>query len=134
MAGKCTFRAFVTLAAFVVAWLVASPAVAFTSRAPVCDPRGAIMFAPPPQLQDVEQSFDIGIINEDCMTTPIENRHVVPHRGVASEEPSSAQDPTTMWASLCFPPGGSQRLLAPATVFSVIKNGFRSSIERPPRP
>jgi hypothetical protein len=48
-------RTFVALAAALVAWLVASPAHA---SAPLCDPRGATVIAPAPQLQAPQTVLD----------------------------------------------------------------------------
>ena len=39
--------------------------IAPTERAPLCDPRGATTFAPPPQMQDVEVSLDSGLTLEE---------------------------------------------------------------------
>ena len=45
-------------------------------RAPLCDPRGAITFAPPPQMQDVEVTLDTGLTVDDCMAAASgESRH-----------------------------------------------------------
>ena len=60
-------RLLLTLTTLVVVWLVASPAMAsegtlasLANKAPLCDPRGAITFAPPPQMQEPTSSLDIG--------------------------------------------------------------------------
>jgi len=49
-------------------WLAAGQARA---EAPLCDQRGATVFAPAPQLQDEELALSIGDAN-DCSSTPDE--------------------------------------------------------------
>ena len=60
------------LAAFTVVWLVVfereALALSTSTSAPVCDARGAITFAPPPQIQDEERSIDIPA---DCFSVEI---------------------------------------------------------------
>ena len=122
----------VTLATFMVAWLVTSPASAVTNRAPVCDPRGAIGFAPPPQIQDVELSLDIPA---DCGTTdvnPIETKNVMPDRSglvdfSSYDEPASVNDVGIF--GLVF----VERLAVLRTGLSPPPRGFRGSLDRPPR-
>jgi hypothetical protein len=123
-------RTFMAVATFVVVWLVVSPARAWTNSAPVCDPRGATTFAPPPQIQDAEQSLDIPA---DCgQDDPLETSHVLPGRGpqidiTFSQEPvAAAQAPVH---GLVF----VER--RPAQVADDLErpSGVRSSIERPPR-
>src|SRR5437660_12863648 len=57
-------RLFVACATALAAWVVATPAHA---AAPLCDQRGATTFAPPPQLQPIETSIDVGPpADDDC--------------------------------------------------------------------
>ena len=124
------FRAFVTLATLAVVWLVASPAQA---AAPVCDPRGAIMFAPAPQMQDPEQSLDVVAPCDGRADDPLAGRHVVPRRGTALDFSSSSQDPAI--AGRFFVPLAAPlaRLPAPEAALARPPNGVRSALERPPR-
>jgi hypothetical protein len=123
-------HAFVTLATFLVAWLVAPSASATPNRAPVCDPRGAIGFAPPPQIQDTEQSLDIPA---DCVEIGLfETQHVTPGRGapvdfsVSSEAAAPTASPLL---DLVF----EERLPLAITVEARPPPGVRSSLDRPPR-
>jgi hypothetical protein len=123
-------RAAVVLATFMVAWLVVKPAQA---AAPRCDPRGAITFAPPPQLQDPDASIDIGV--DGCgAVTPLEERLVSPERGAPEDAPpsfdsSAAATPSTSPAM--DPP--AVRVLGPPHEATGGSAGVRSTIERPPR-
>lgn len=118
------------IATFTVVCLVTSPARAWSSRAPVCDPRGAIGFAPPPQIQDAELSLDIPA---DCVDiSPLESKNVVPGRGAAIElsfsqepvEPTSPPLPALMFA---------ERLSARVMTCARPPPGVRASLDRPPR-
>lgn len=121
-------RIFVTLATFTVVWMVASPARA---AAPVCDPRGAIMFAPPPQMQDPEQSLDV-VAPCDPREDPLATRHVGPQRGPQIELSDSREPalPTALAVPLSPP---LARLAAPEEALSRAPNGVRLALERPPR-
>ena len=122
-------RAFVTLATFVVVWLVASPAFA---NAPVCDPRGAIMFAPPPQFQDPEQSLDVVAPCDGRSEDPLAGRQVAPKRG-AQIEIDFSREPATS-AAIALPSLPSlERVAAPEQALARPPAGVRSSVERPPR-
>jgi hypothetical protein len=56
-------RLFVAFAAAFAVWSIATPAFA---GAPLCDPRGATVMAPAPQLQEPETSIDVGVAPDDC--------------------------------------------------------------------
>lgn len=128
-------RFVVTLATFVVAWLVAHPAMASTQtqRAPVCDPRGAIMFAPPPQLQDPEQSLDIVTNDDDCTESPLENRHVVPRHGPQADPPAASQDSATAVPPIVCARPAAEQLPAPDASEVQARSGIRNAVDRPPR-
>ena len=119
-----------TVVTFTIVWLVASPARASTDRAPVCDPRGAIGFAPPPQIQDEERSLDIPA---DCVdVNPLETRNVVPGRGVQvdisfSQEPAAAT--MASLPALVF----AERLPVFVSTAARPPPGVRTSVDRPPR-
>jgi hypothetical protein len=123
-------HAIVAIATFMVVWLVASPASATPNRAPVCDPRGAIGFAPPPQIQDTEQSLDIPA---DCVEVNVfDSKYVGQGRGAppdltSSTEPVSAVPPLLL--DLVF----AERLPAALVIEARPPPGVRASLDRPPR-
>jgi hypothetical protein len=125
---RTLLRAFVTLATFVVVWLVASPAQA---AAPVCDPRGAIMFAPPPQMQDPEQSLDV-VAPCDPREDPFAARHVGPQRGPQIEIVDSREPALTTAIVIPLSPPLA-RIAAPEEALARAPSGVRSALERPPR-
>jgi hypothetical protein len=126
---RTLLRAFVTLATFAVVWLVASPAQA---AAPVCDPRGAIMFAPPPQMQDPEQSLDVVAPCDGRADDPFAAHHVGPQRGPQIEL-SDSREPalTNAFVVPLAPP--LARIAAPEEDLPRAPAGVRSALERPPR-
>lgn len=126
-------RLVVTLATFIVAWFVLPSAAHAAVQAPVCDPRGAITFAPPPQLQDPETSLDIVVDDDDCTKSPLEQRSVTPERTAPQVAASSARDPATSGIVVPIACAPSERLPAPDVSPSCPRRGFRASLERPPR-
>jgi hypothetical protein len=121
------FRALITLATFAVVWLVAVPARA---SAPVCDPRGAIMFAPPPQIQDEERSIEA---TDACEApSPLDVANLVRDRG-GRIEISFAREPVTSIAIALPPPPVGLRVEAPVHTRRDPPRGVRTSIDRPPR-
>ncbi len=122
-------RAIVAIATFAVVWLVVSPASARES-APMCDPRGAITFAPPPQIQDEERSLDIPA---DCFeVSPLEIRNVVPGRG-GSIELSFSQEPVAAGRPALLSFSFEERVPFVKTTSARPRSGARTSVERPPR-
>lgn len=129
-------KTLLALATVTVVWLLVAPSQAFAmprNAAPVCDPRGAITFAPPPQIQDAEVSFDIPA---DCLDlAAIDFRLVknLDHGRSAPPELSSSQDSMTgtdvMQLGLEF----SERIPVPTVVTCEPKAADRESLERPPR-
>ncbi len=126
---KGVLRALVTIAVLTVIWLAAAPAFASTP-APVCDPRGAIGFAPPPQLQDLEQSIDVDP-DVDCAATK-EPQHVTGSRSPQVDS-SSAQEPVACGGSPRVVASRGERVAAPASDASAGARGIERTIERPPR-
>lgn len=121
-----TLLAFATV---LVVWLVVSPASAHT-RAPLCDPRGLIAFAPPPQIQDAEVSLDIPA---DCVEdSPLETKNYVPGRHVAAFEISS-QEPAALAEPVLPAIPLSERLAVRRDVEVRLPPGVRTSVDRPPR-
>lgn len=124
-------RAVLMLATMLVVWLVTAPARAM--QAPLCDPRGAVGFAPPPQLQDLELSLDTGV-KEDCGETPEEILHVVTGRNSRGVDPPIAQEPAAAPARAPYVrPLVTARLAAPVETTGGERAGYRAPLERPPR-
>jgi len=136
--------ALLAVATFTVVWLVVSPASAAgllsvhgpnalrmgRSPAPVCDPRGATGFAPPPQIQDLELSLDIPA---DCYdVNPLETKNYVPGRHVQLDI-SSSQEPVAPTTIALPAPELSERLPVRGHVEARLPPGVRVSLERPPR-
>ena len=112
---------------FAVVWLVVSPAQAM---APLCDPRGAIVFAPPPQIQDEELSLDIPA---DCVDiNPLETKNY--ERGCPVHFDFSTSQQPAMRAALTLPDAPFvERLSVRRDEEARPPPGVRGSIERPPR-
>lgn len=129
-------RTLLLIATVTVVWLLVAPSQAFAmprNAAPVCDPRGAITFAPPPQIQDVELSFDIPA---DCFDlAAIDFRLVknLEHGRSAPPELSSSQDSMTAADALSLVGEFSERLPVPTVVDCEPNAADRESLERPPR-
>ncbi len=120
-------RILFALTTFALVWLVVKPAYA---AAPVCDPRGATMFAPPPQIQDPEQSLDV--VPDCAVDSPLDVRAVGPRRG----GPVSfliSQEPVAQVAIALPPIPIGERLEAAASSLVRPPRGVRSALERPPR-
>jgi hypothetical protein len=123
-------RTFLAVATFAVAWLVVSPARAWTNMAPICDPRGATTFAPPPQIQDAEQSLDVP---EDCAeTSPLETKSFSRGRGPEIQISFSsdvATQTSSVSSSLTFVS------LAPRIIVRAepLAHGVHTTLERPPK-
>lgn len=127
-------RTLLAIATFTVVWLVAAPsqALAFTGlgTAPLCDPRGAITFAPPPQMQDPELSLDIP---PDCQVeSPLETMNLGRGRP-APIDFSLSMDPLTAMPMRIPALSFSERVAAPKAERAPPRRGVTSSIERPPR-
>lgn len=112
---------------FGVVWLIVSPAQAM---APICDPRGAIGFAPPPQIQDEERSIDV---TPDCVeVSPLETKNFTP--GCPAQfDPPTAQEPATPVATMIPAIPFVERLPIRLTTEARPPPGVRGSVERPPR-
>ena len=131
------WRALLAIATLVVVWLVVAPSTAFAasplSGAPICDPRGAITFAPPPQIQDTETSLDIPA---DCFDIgPLDLRLVknADHGRSAPPELTSSQEPAAATCGLRLDLQFSERLAVRVLVESEPQLADRESIERPSR-
>lgn len=131
-------RTLFTLTTLIVVWLVASPALASTetlaNKAPLCDPRGAVTFAPPPQMQELEVSLDIGVF-DDCSSSgsDADTRHADSGRPPVQIDASTSREPLTHAATT--PVVGPASVLVPAPAASEVcsRPGVRSTVDRPPR-
>jgi hypothetical protein len=121
--------------------LLAAPSVllaaaAPSDRAPLCDPRGAITFAPPPQMQDVEVSLDSGLTLDDCFSRARDNdvRRANPGPSPVPLDASSASSDAAVIATAVMLAACARELLpAPAASTSCSRPGIRSTVDRPPR-
>lgn len=112
---------------FAVVWLVVSPARAM---APLCDPRGATGFAPPPQIQNEELSLDIPA---DCFAVnPFDAKNYVPGHNVQIET-WTPQEPLAFASSFVFGLEFTERLCVRWIEEVQPPLGIRTSIDRPPR-
>ena len=156
-------RAFFTLTTLAVVWLVTAPAFAQnassagptsvpmstmpapavddsvppTSRAPLCDPRGATTFAPPPQMQDVEVSLDTGLTLEDCAASN-ERTSRLGHRAAPGRAPtpldaSASSDAAVITAVAKLAAAARELLPVPVASTMCPRPGIRSTVDRPPR-
>ncbi len=104
------------------------------NAAPVCDPRGATMFAPPPQLQDSEQSLEV---TTDCAadgwSAHLSGRQVERGRGPQGQADPISQEPTIASAALPIGCGEGVRVPAPEADRERLRPGHRTLLDRPPR-
>lgn len=128
---KVLARIAASLVAVTVVWLVCPRAA--LAAAPLCDARGAIMFAPPPTLDEPNTSIDVGD-NDDCSSTT-RAIDVALKRGQSPSAADASQDLAR--AALSAP----IVVLAPtatATAVDVVAHfaaprGVRARVDRPPR-
>jgi hypothetical protein len=110
--------------------------IAPIDRAPLCDPRGAITFAPPPQMQDVEASLDSGLTLEDCLANLRDGdvKRVAPGRAPLPLDASRASSDAAVLATAVMLAASARELLpAPVASTSCARPGIRSTVDRPPR-
>lgn len=110
--------------------------VAPTDRAPLCDPRGAITFAPPPQMQDAEVSLDTGLTLEDCLSTLRDgdvNRAAPGRAPLPLGAPSVSEGAAVLTTAATLAASARELLPAPAARTSCERPGIRSTVDRPPR-
>jgi hypothetical protein len=147
-------RAFFTITTLAVVWFVASPALAANAavsmvppadpsapilarpslaRAPLCDPRGATTFAPPPQMQDVEVSLDTGLTLDDCMSPSRNDAYrAAPGRTPLLDAPASS-DAAVLTAVPAVPASVRELMPVPAASTECPRPGVRRTVDRPPR-
>ena len=127
---RALLRLVVAFAAALTAWLVAAPAWASMS-APQCDNRGAITFAPPPQLQPMQQSIDATDDDMTCVEKMLAAEGV--HQGNAPPPSPSATEPVAAPALPILPAFAPRALPPELDVDARAPSGVRTSLERPPR-
>ena len=106
------------------------------NRAPLCDPRGAITFAPPPQMQDAEVSLDSGLTLDDCFSSTHDNDLKRASRGrapVPLDASSASSDAAVISTAVMLAASARELLPAPAASASCSRPGIRSTVDRPPR-
>jgi hypothetical protein len=107
-----------------------------SSRAPLCDPRGAITFAPPPQMQDVEVTMDTGLTADDCLAEAFSahSGRAAPGRAPLPIDASSAStQPAVITPAVSLVACGRELLPAPVASTTCSRPGIRSTVDRPPR-
>jgi hypothetical protein len=116
------------IAAALVVWLVASPARA--ALAPQCDARGAITFAPPPQLQPPLESIDQGDVGLTC------EERLALEGGVEQGNapiPTTSPEPALGGALPAISPAAAEACPPRAIETIAVPRGRATRIERPPR-
>jgi hypothetical protein len=106
------------------------------NAAPLCDPRGATMFAPPPQLQDVEQSLEVSrdCARDDGLRTLRDGHQVERHRAPSpGSSETTSHEPTLGSSLLLIGRGEGVRVPAPDADRQRSRPGHRTLPERPPR-
>ena len=124
-------RLIVAIATALCAWLVVIPAAWASQSAPQCDHRGAITFAPPPQLQPPEQS----LLSPDDDLTCVEKMLLGDgvHQGNSPPPSPTATEPVAPAATPAISNVTVHETLPRPDARVVVLAGVRSSVERPPR-
>jgi hypothetical protein len=113
----------------------APPPISPSTKAPLCDPRGATTYASAPQMQEVESTVDSGLTFEDCMPTAAgDSRHAAPGRvPLPIDAFSASSDAAVMSAVAKLARAASELLPAPGPSTPCFLPGYRSTVDRPPR-
>lgn len=102
--------------------------------APLCDERAATAIAPPPQLQDVEQSLDTTCAaGEDVFGVRRDGHQVERERAPSRAPEARAQEPLIGSLLLSIGRGAGVLLPAPAAADMPRLPGHRTPLDRPPR-
>ena len=113
-----------------------APIAPATNKAPLCDPRGAITFAPAPQMQDVEVTLDTGLTLDDCLGTAHGNdvNQAAPGRApLPIDAHGASSDAAVLRAAVVLAASGRELLPAPGPSTTCSRPGIRSTVDRPPR-
>ena len=121
----------VLLSAVVVTLVVLLPRVA-SAAAPLCDPRGAVGFAPPPQLQDPEQSLDLGLDDASCGVFSATDRAITPDGGGFVWD-ASASPSAFLPAVDAFVPPAVHVCMPHGPALGEPRAAFTRGLDRPPR-
>jgi hypothetical protein len=114
----------------------ARDAGAATTRAPLCDPRGAITFASAPQMQDLEVTLDTGLTLDDCFGAShgADANQAAPGRAPLPRDASSASsDAAVLRPAVVLAAPERELLPAPGPSTTCSRPGIRSTVDRPPR-
>ena len=105
------------------------------SGAPLCDPRGATTFAPPPQMQDAEVSLDSGLTLDDCTSSLAREagHRASPGRAPLPIDASSSSDAAVIAAVATLAAAARELLPVPVPSTLCPRPGVRSTVDRPPR-
>jgi hypothetical protein len=123
-------RLFVTFAAALAVWAVATPAWA---AAPICDPRGATGVAPAPQLQQPQTSMDVAAPDDDCADVLAATTTLDSGRSPEPTPPRAAQEPVVASMTPVAPPAPLAETFARDGTTGSERAGARSRVDRPPR-
>ena len=123
-------RLFVAFAAAFAVWAIATPARA---SAPLCDPRGATVIAPAPQLQQPETSIDIGVSPDECFESLAALKSVDDGRAPEPTPASSAGDPVVQNVAPVISRAAVGGSVARDGVAGSERAGARNRVDRPPR-
>ena len=140
MRGARLFHVLLMITAALAVWIVSERVASastesMSNKAPLCDARGAITFAPPPQMQDPLLSLDIDV-NVDCFgpATPGETRHATNgHAPVPVDAAAVSREPLGHAATVVVGRASSERVPAPDASTLCSRPGHRSTVDRPPR-
>jgi hypothetical protein len=116
------------LAIAIAAFIIVSPARA---AAPLCDPRGATMLAPPPQLQEIPTSIDVDM-TDDCLDQRFSEKALTAGHAPTTFE-IHAPDPGSVLGAALVLPARESFALPPPRDDSRPADGVSFTLERPPR-
>jgi hypothetical protein len=125
---RLCIRIFVSLLAATFVWLLAPQARA---AAPLCDARGAIMFAPNPTLEEPNSSVDVG--QEDCDGSGADQQSYDHGRSPTAVDSASESVRALVAKSPTILPATPSDVLEDAATTFVPPSGVRSRVDRPPR-
>jgi hypothetical protein len=123
-------RTLALVAVTLAVWLAVAPA---SAAAPLCDPRAASGFAPPPTLDAPAASVDVGDSSDSCAWL------VVDKDSAYNQGRGSDPWPTPSRADVTVEPDASSVSPAPAILVpltyepTINRPGVRDRLERPPR-
>jgi hypothetical protein len=127
---KRWLRIVVSLIAATLVWLVAGSARA---NAPLCDSRGATMFAPNPTLEEPNTSVDVGQV-DDCAGAQANDAACHHGHGTTVTDSAAAEGARALLpAALTILPASPTDALSNAHEAPLPSRLDRDRVERPPR-